>query len=1155
MKTKFIILSSLFLALLLGGCSTKKNTATRRTYHAVTTKYNVYFNANESYKKGYKRIEEAEKIDYSNVIDMYPVSNSATKSVATSDMQRTQTKCEKAIKEHSIKKKPKKDFKKMRDPKYASFYNQEEFNSKMDDVWMLYAKAKYYSNDYLAASAMFTYITKHFAEHKALVAEASIWKAKSMKEMEWFYEAEDILKKISDEAFDVRLNNLYSGAFADLMIAQHDYEAALPFLLTAIETEKKKKTRQRFIFIAGQLYQELGKKEQAYEMYERLLSSTTTYEMEFNAKIRQTEVYSGSDSKSVIKSMEKMARKSKNKDYLDQIYYAIGNVYLAEGDTASAISSYIASAEKSTRNGLEKAQTLISLGDIYYDRADYFKAQPCYSEAFSLIDQTHDDYPRISKLAPVLDELARDFETVHLQDSLQLLAKAPRETRMSAINAVIKKLRDEEIARRKQEEQERLERERLGLEIDNMAYMDDRALGKGFGNTWYFANKNTVDKGKLEFQKKFGKRRLEDDWNRKNKTIAVFSEESLSDASSFDMEGGGENVGAEPNANGEGKAPVAAENDPMRPEYYLRQMPFTPEQVAMSDAQIADALLNMGLVYDEKLQDYPRAIEAYEDFARRFPNDPRVADAYFYCYRMGGKMKDPTLEANYRDRVVAQFPDTKYAQILSDPNYRIKLERMLVEQDSLYQETYKAYLKGDYAEVGRSTAYMERTYPVSSLMPKFLLLRSLGIGKSGSRDSFSTALKDLLDRYPTSDVAPMAKDILALMTQGSDPSTGGPGGLSALRDEQAQAEAVQNGVGERTFSSNPNAPYLFVLETDTAKVNANRLLYTAAMYNFTKFLVKDFDLSMRKGVLTVSGLDNLEEALWYSNGIFEDDGIRKLLNATEYKYYLISAENSDLIGLKFSMEEYEKFYNDSILSVRNSRKPSSGKAKVELVDMDQKALDVVTTQSSSLNVKEGEDLMKAKLSASDKNAKETKTEPEKPKSVPTDVPAEQAPSKPAETATGQPVERPIEKPAEKPEQPKQTSNAPKKELKKYKGLYTYDDEAPHYYVILASSSAKDDDVQSAVEKYNAATNPLLNLSVAFDATSDFPRIYEVGVIPNATTAKMYIHQVVKSAEIKSALNGVQYRNIVISKENLEVLKQTGNIKVYMELFKRLYLGR
>lgn len=1150
LKPRFFIFSSLFLALVWGGCSTKKNTATRRNYHAVTTKYNVYFNANESYKKGYKKIEEAEIIDYSNIIDMYPVSNPATKGVASGDMQRTQTKCEKAIKEHSIKKKPKKDFKKMRDPKYASFYRQEEFNPKMDEVWMLFAKSKYYSNDYLAASAMFTYITKHFSEDKSLVAEASIWKAKSMKEMDWFYEADDILKKVSDEAFDERLSNLYSGAFADLLIAQHEYEAALPYLLTAIATEKEKKTRQRFTFIAGQLYQALGRKEEAYAMYEDLLSSTTTYEMEFNAKIRQTEVYTNGDSKSIIKSMEKMAKRSKNKDYLDQIYYAIGNVYFAKGDTAGAIDNYILSVEKSTRGGLEKAQSLITLGDIYYSRAEYFKAQPCYSEAVTIIDQKHDDYARVSKLAPVLDELARDFETVQLQDSLQLLAKAPRETRMAAINAVIKKLRDEEIARRKQEEQERLERERLGLEIENMAYMNDRALGKGYSSTWYFSNKNTVDKGKLEFQKKFGKRKLEDDWNRKNKTIAVFSEESLADASSFDAPEEGESAegveGGQTHPNG--KVSVSPENDPMRPEYYLRQMPFTQEQVELSDRQIADALFNLGVVYDEKLQDYPRSIEAFEDFARRFPNDPRVADAYFYCYRMGGKMQDMTVETTYRDRVVKGFPESKYAKILSDPNYRLKLERMLAEQDSLYQETYKAYLKGDYAEVNRGAEYMEKNYPVSSLMPKFLLLRSLGIGKSGSRDSFSTALNDLLTRYPSSDVAPMAKDILALMTQGGNPTSGGPGALTALRDEQVRAEAEENGVaGNRGFSANPNVPYLFRLETDTAKVNPNRLLYTTAMYNFTKFLVKDFDLSLRNGVLVVSGIDNIEEALWYSSGIFEDDGIRKLLEGTDYKYYLISAENNDLIGLKFSFEEYEKFYNDSILAVREVRKQTLGKAKVELVDMDQKALDEIT-EKASLNIKEGDDLMKAELSSSEKKAKvEATPDPEKQKKEGMVNSEAKEELKPSEAKRAEPV-----KPQEKSNS---TSDMPKKELKKYKGLYTYDDEAPHYYVILASSSAKDDEVQTAVERYNAATNPLLNLTVAFDATSDFPRIYEVGVIPNATTAKMYIHQVVKSAEIKGALNGVQYRNIVISRDNLAVLKETGNIKVYMELFKRLYLGR
>ena len=161
-------------------------------------------------------------------------------------------------------------------------------------------------------------------------------------------------------------------------------------------------------------------------------------------------------------------------------------------------------------------------------------AQPCFSEASSLIDHKHDDYVRVSRLASVLDELVQNYNTYKLQDSLLILSTASKGDLTAAINRQIAKIIEEEKKERERRQKEYEEQKQLELEIENMAVMDKRALGNTEGSTWYFYVKSTVDKGKLEFRKKFGQRRLEDNWNRKNKTIAVFSEESLSDMIDMD---------------------------------------------------------------------------------------------------------------------------------------------------------------------------------------------------------------------------------------------------------------------------------------------------------------------------------------------------------------------------------------------------------------------------------------------------------------------------------------------------------------------------------------------------------------------------------------------------------------------------------------------
>ena len=562
----------------------------------------------------------------------------------------------------------------------------------------------------------------------------------------------------------------------------------------------------------------------------------------------------------------------------------------------------------------------------------------------------------------------QNYNTYKLQDSLLILSTASKGDLTAAINRQIAKIIEEEKKERERRQKEYEEQKQLELEIENMAVMDKRALGNAQESTWYFYVKSTVDKGKLEFRKKFGQRRLEDNWNRKNKTIAVFSEESLSDMVDMDaLNMGNSDEASEESTDGANKQTMANEANPKRPEYYLKQIPFSDEQKKISNEQLADALFNLGVIYDEKLNDYEKAFQAFEEFARRYPNDPRTADGFYCCYRIAGKMNDIPLADKYRDRLLSEYPDSKYAKILSQPDFKEKLERMKDVQDSLYEKTYAAFLNGQFNDVKTNTAYMEANYPVSSLMPKFLLLNALSIGKTAGKDTFSSALNNLLERYPNSDVSSMAKDILALINQGNNPEQGkSAGGLMSLREENRKEIAEENGVVDnKGFTASFDSPYIFVIITDTTKVNSNKLLYETATYNFTKFLIKDFDLNVKDGILSVSGLDNYEEALWYINGVIADQGIQSLLSGTDYKYLLITPENLDLIGKGYTVEQYEKFYRENIAG-KNKR---SNKTNIELVGEKKELEEATTTQK--LDVKEGDDLNGAKVTTTPSETPQT----------------------------------------------------------------------------------------------------------------------------------------------------------------------------------------
>ena len=286
---------------------------------------------------------------------------------------------------------------------------------------------------------------------------------------------------------------------------------------------------------------------------------------------------------------------------------------------------------------------------------------------------------------------------------------------------------------------------------------------------------------------------------------------------------------------------------------------------------------------------------------------------------------------------------------------------------------------------------------------------------------------------------------------------------------------------------------------------------------------------------------------------------------------VISEENSELIGRGYTIEQYEKFYQDSIVN----RKKKKVSTKIELVG-DQKQLDSLSNAANKLDVKEGQDLM---------NVKQTGLKPAETKSQNT---SNQKSGKAAKSS-GNTQKQPSD--SGKPNSEKENNNKgkgqesiktktetdnkqdsvteqtnqqsaqiqrkePKKGLRKYKGLYTYDTEADHEFVILITKDGVDiKPLIAALEEFNKDKQPLLNLKVSQTQGNGFNQVIEVGILPDAKIAKSYLLQLAKDDKLREILDEVPHRRIVISTENVETLKRTGNIDVYMELFRRLYLGR
>lgn len=947
MRKGFFYIISLFAILLLWSCSTKKNTRASRFYHAFNSRYNIYFNGKTSYDEALKAMQDGYKESYSDLIYMYPISaQPKEKQAAGGPFDRAIEKSNKAIKLHSIKAKPPKKAGWRNDPKQRALQEQEEYNPFLKKCWLMMGQAQFHNADFLQASATFSYISRHYSEDEEVVAEARLWQARCYSEMGWFYESEDILGKLNTNGIPKKNLNQYATVYADYLVKNKQYDEAVSYLKTAIKAEKNKRQRTRMKYLLAQIYAGQDQGGLAYQMFAQVAKANPPYELEFAARIRQTEVFTGNNYLKVVKMLRGMAKSDKNKDLLDQVYYALGNVYLSREDTLNAIKNYELGIEKSTQNGLDKAICQIKLGDIFFTMRDYVKAQPCFSGALSGIQKEYKDFKRISKLSSVLDELVVHVEAVHLQDSLQTIARMPETERFAVIDKIIEKVKkEEEDAKALAEKDAYLaEQEAKGTGIDRPGTETGGIVlptGAG-GNGFYFYNAQAVAQGKTQFQRKWGRRPLEDHWRRRKKEMSTFNEnmeeEEVLAADSTALGVDGEVM---PGDSLEAGLPEVAADDPKSREYYIQQLPLTPEDIEASNVIIVDGLYNMSMIYKDKLEDLPLSIEAFEELERRFPDNSHRLESFYQIYLMALRTGNTSLAAQYKSKLIAAFPESDYAVAIADPNYERNIRMMDFVQDSTYEATYKSYLTADTSTVRRNYRDISAKYPLADLLPKFMFLEALTYVQAGDAEGFKSALKALVEKYPSADVTELAGEMLKGVLRGRMMVQGGVTGMTwNLRFGVGDDGTLSAADSARTFTPEPNTSYRMLLMYPTGTIDKNQLLFAVAAYNFANFMVKEFDLVFEEvgpmTMLMIRGFVNFDEIIRYYKMIYGEDGYAASLDKN-VAILPISDDNYETLMRGKTLEEYITFFETNFgevgpeLTARWKARMEAEKEEAEIV--------------------------------------------------------------------------------------------------------------------------------------------------------------------------------------------------------------------------------
>ena len=834
--------------LLTASCSTQKNTWATRSFHQTKVKYNILHNGNIAYEEGLKAIRDANTDDYNQILHLYPVSNHKAAEASASQMDKTIDKCRKCIKLHSIKAKPKRNPKKANDPQYKLWLQSEEFNANMSLAWIRLGEAEFHKGDFLGAVSTFNYIINHYSNDADMIAQCQLWIARSYAEMGWQYEAEDMLNRVNIDALTKKHARLYSAVKADVLLHGKEYHAAIPFVKIAIPYEKRKIYRPRFSYVLGQLYELDNNREEAISAYKSVVRMAPPTEMEFNARLRIAEL----GGKNSIRQLRTMTKQSKFKDHLDQIYGAMGNIYLAQHDTAAALEMYEKAISEATQAGSSKAAVLVRAGDIYYEQRAYAKAQPCYREAVTILTAENSDYARIQKRSEVLDELVVAYNQAQLQDSLQRISHLTEEEQRAIAEKIIAELIEAEKADSAKQAQEARDIARGGdrrpKSVNTANMLGGGGAQKG---EWYFYNPQLIKQGQQEWRRKWGNRPLEDNWRRQSKQVV----------SALPDETGGEEVDSLA-LTGDSTMTTTPqlETDNHKPEYYLQQIPRTPQDFTASDSLWREALVALYYIYRDKVEDEVLTEETLRELERRFAPHSSID---------------------------AIHEDEQLRTLRHDEAYIAKMRRMLAEQDSLYASTYSAYTQGQFAQVKANKQYAEREFPQSKLMPRFLFLNAISVARTEGQTAFVTELQNVVDRYPSTELGAMAKDMLAMMGQGMESQTGGSTGSLADRRGQVEEENPEDTNQEQQWSDNRKQASIVLLRLPQMDEEAlNELLYEVALFNFSQFLIRDFDLQKMPVLgsgcaLRVNGFADLDEAEWWMDLVRKNSDMQSVLSGVE----------------------------------------------------------------------------------------------------------------------------------------------------------------------------------------------------------------------------------------------------------------------------------
>jgi len=855
----------LLLFLIISSCSTKKKTFFHRKYHDITAKYNGYFNGVENLKYGVSKLEKSNNDDYSKLLSVFKHNNITSSSSHHAYMDKSIKKASIVIQNHSIN---------IRNKEYCKW---------IDDSYFLVAKSYYFKGQFLESKRTFEYIIKKWKK-TYLAYESELWLAKCNIALGNLSVSESILQGLqSNPRFPERLTKDLHLVFADLYIKQGVYLNAVDELQSACNLIKRKNKKSRFYYIIAQIYQDAGNKVQSKKHFELVLQSGPEYEMEFNAKMNLARTLRNKkDMGQMRENLVKMTKDEKNKDYLDQIYFTLAEMDITASDSVSAIENYTLSTRYSIDNDVQKSLSFLQLGKIYYNKSDYFSCKTFYDSAYVFMPESHESYKSTQKTQKSLEKLVGHLETISLQDSLQMLSTLSLDER----RRIVKKIIDDLI---KKEQEELRQKQNLA----NRGNIDRRGRNDNFGSNtsggkWYFYNPATLSYGLSEFRKKWGKRKLEDDWRRINKKT---NDSGVLDSNSTD------NIKSKTDQN-------------LRSEqYYLEQIPSTKDDIDASNVKIINAYYQSSIIFKDELTELIKSENMLEVLVKRFPENKELTPlSYYLMYSMQKENNNILKSKKTKQILIQKFPESNYAKVLSDSNYIKKVLEKQLELDLEYRNIYNNFLLDSFElSYDQSLEKIQENITEENTIyhSKYHLINTLSHFKINKDTSeFIKRLTKGESEYPNTKVSERCVEI-----------------LQTLKNSTNMEERNTTALLGSPYRYNEEHSHYLLIVLPTKEIDINYIKIIVSDFNIKNYDSENLETStmlmgLERYLLIIKTFKNSLDVSNYSKTLLSSSELLSELNKTNYNKIIISKQNFAEFYKNKDLEGYSKFFNNNYLENR-----------------------------------------------------------------------------------------------------------------------------------------------------------------------------------------------------------------------------------------------